>query len=201
MAGLLSDVGGGLGNMFDGSNPSLKVVPLDPGTQKLIGDTTARAGQSNAELTKQANEGVAASGAQATQSDQSLKQDAAASGQNPAMLQAIKNQYGQVAGKSIQDTVTRNQNNASMRRAQMLSEAAKAQLAKQQVETQNYEALSNAMNQAEMARAQVLSSIFGAVGTAAGMYVAGRGRRGRSHNSPQRESFGDGMTAVNDMGG
>ncbi len=168
-----------IGGLLGESDPTLKIVPLDSGTQNLITGQQTRAGQTDAQLGQQANAGVSQSGQQMQQSDQSLKQEAAGSGSDPAMLQAIRNQYGQKAGSGIQDLMAKNQNNTAMVRANMLQQAAHSQVAKQQVETQNYENLTNAMNQAEMARAGVLSSIFGAVGVGAGMYLGSRGSSGK----------------------
>lgn len=166
-----------LDSLTGGDSPTLNVVPLDSGTTKLISDQQTRAQQSSGDLAAQANAGVKDSGNQMLQSDQSLNQEAAKSGQNPSMLSAIRNQYNNVAGKGIQQIVNKNTNNTSMARAQLIQEAAKSQMAQQQVETQNYQELANAMNQAEAARAQVLNSIFGAAGTAGGMYLGKSGRR------------------------
>ena len=174
----------GLLDSFTGANsPTLNVVPLDDGTQKMISNQNKRA--LTTDLSAQQNNGVKAAGGQMAQTDQSLGQDAARSGQDPAMLGAIRNKFNNVAGKDIQQLVAKNNSNVALKRADLLQQAAKSQLVQQQVETQNYTELANAMNQAEAARAQVLSSVFGAAGTAAGMYM---GRKGGGSQRPNTSS-------------
>lgn len=182
----------GAANTFGlgGDGPTYNVVPLDGGTQKLIGDAQTRSGRSDAAIAAEANQGVSEAGNQALQSDQSMNQKAAGSAQDPGMLQAIRNQYNQVAGKSINNVVKQNQLHSSFMRAQMMQDSAHAALAQQQVETQNYTAFTQAMNQAEMARSQVLSSVLGVAGMAGGMAMSGGGG-GRGRRSMSRQEFGN----------
>jgi hypothetical protein len=163
------------GRMFSGGGgPGLDVVPLDPGTNKLIGDSVARSGRSDAAIGAEKNTGVQDAGGQGMQSAGDLKAQAAGTGQDSGMLDAIRKQYNNVAGSQINKIVQNNQMTAGLTRAHALQQSAHAALAQQQVETQNYEALSNALNSAEMARAQVLSNVLGTAGMGAGMYLGSR---------------------------
>lgn len=181
MAGLLSGAANFASNLFGGSNgPSYNVVPLDPGTQKLINTQASTATDPNAAA--KLNAGVAEAGNQGMETEAQANQKAASSGESPGMLQAIRNQYNQQAGKSIQNLIRGNQVNADIVRGQWMSDAAKSAIAQQKVQTQNYENLSNAMNAVEMARAQALSQILGVGGMVAGGYMAG-GNRSRSRGT------------------
>jgi exosome complex RNA-binding protein Csl4 len=102
----------------------------------------------------------------------------AQTGENSTGLQAIRNQYNKVAGDAVGGIIRQNQNNAAIQKSQWQQQAARSAIAQQQVQTQNYEMMTNAMNQADMARAQVLSSILGVGGMAAGMYA------GSHHSRP-----------------
>lgn len=181
--------------LLGGNGPSLNIVPLDAGTTKIIGDQTTRAGQSDASLGAQDNAGVKAAGQLPMQTDQQIGQQAAGTGQNASMLQAIRNQYSNQAGKGIQNIVNQNQNQVGMQRAQMMQQASQAALAQQQVETTNFSMLSQAMNQADAARSQILSGILGVGGMAAGMAM-GRARAPRQR-SPESTSMGGQGTGNN----
>jgi len=181
MAGLLSPianivspvsqaVGGALG--YNSSSPNLSVVPLDTGTQNIIGKQISQATQSPDQTVAQLNQGVSGAGTSALQNEAQGTQEAARSGQSPGMLQAIRNQYSGLAGQNIRNTLDQGKYNAIAQQAQWQQQAARSMLAQQQVETQNYTMLSQAMMQAEAARAQALSSILGAAGTIGGYAMA-----------------------------
>lgn len=186
MAGLLDSVGG----LFSGPSPSLNVVSLDPGTQKLIGQQYSNATRSDAQIANDKNTGVAASGQGALQSSQGANQEAAGQGENVGMLQAIRNKYNQTANQGINNIVKQNQMTAGLDRAQLLKNAASGALAQQNVETMNYQEQANAMNQAEMARAQMLNSVLGAGGMIGGQYMARRSRRANIENMSPSEYGG-----------
>jgi len=173
MAGLLDGLTGG-------SGPSLNIVPLDPGTQNLIKGQIGNSTQNDATIAEKLNSGVAAAGQQGMQSSDQLNQRAAQTGENPASLEAIRRQYNKVAGDTVASVVRNNQTNAAMTRANWMNQAARSMLAQQQVQTQNYQMLTQAMNAADAARAQILSNVLGVGGMAAGMALApGRARAPR----------------------
>lgn len=191
-------MGGGAigGGAFGGGNaPDYRAAQLDPGTKKLIQDSINRGTASDQKLSAELNQGVGS--AQLGQSDQGLKQEAAASGQNPAVLSAIRNQYNQAAGKSIQGLVEKNNLNMGMVRNQRLQMAAQAAMAKMGVETMNYEKLQEANMTAEMARGQALTGILqmgGMVGGAAmgggmGGGMMGGGQKQQSHSGYGASGF------------
>jgi len=167
MAGLLDALTGG-------SGPSLNIVPLDSGTQNLINGQVHNAAQSDQQISDRLNAGVKDAGQQGMQTSDQLNQRATQTGENPASLEAIRRQYNKVAGDAVGSVVRNNQTNAAMTRANWMNQAARSALAQQQVQTQNYEMMSQAMNAADAARAQILSNILGVVGTGAGMYFGSR---------------------------
>lgn len=188
---------GSVGAIFNPApSPTYTSVPLDAGTQGLINTQTANASQSPDQIAGKMNQGVAAAGQQAMQTNEQAQQESAGMGTNPNMLQAIRNQYGAQAGQAISDITKNNQNNASITKANWLQQAAQGALAQQKVETQNYEMLTNAYNDAMMARAQVLSSVFSFGGKAAGMAMANGGKGGGTQNS-FNTTGGDDITAGN----
>jgi hypothetical protein len=162
-----------LDGFLGGGGPSLNVVPLDPQTQAKIGTQVSNATQTDQQFSDKMNAGVRDAGAQGLQTDSQAQARASQTGENPASLQAIRNQYNKVAGDSIGGVVRQNQTNAAMTRANWMQSAARSAIAQQQVQTQNYEMMTQAMNQADMARAQLLSNILGVGGMAGGMYLAG----------------------------
>lgn len=160
---------GGVGELFGSKGVSYTPAEIDPKTQQLINDSVTRAAAPTSEVADKLNQGVNQAGNQAMQSDQQMQQQAAQTGQDPSMLQAIRNQFNQSAGKGIQRIVNTNNNQAQLTKASWLQQAYQHSMAQQQVATQNYEALTQAYSNAQMARGQVLASIFSLGGTAGGM--------------------------------
>ena len=160
--------------LFTGDGPSRTIVGLDPTTNKLINTQINQATDPNLSQTLQS--GAAQSGQNMLQTDTGATQEAAGMGQNPAMMQAIRNQYNNVAGKHINQLMQQSNNTSEITRAAMLQRAQASAHASAQVQISNYERMVDAMNNAEMARAQTISGILGLGGMAAGMAM-GRGRR------------------------
>jgi hypothetical protein len=109
------------------------------------------------------------------------------------MLQAIRNQYQGMAGKDTNQLMRQNQINAQFQHGQMLSDYARSALAQQQVQTQNYEQLSNAYQQNTMARGQMISSLINMGTDAYAMNKSGmfnRGRRTSAEQSYANMSYG-----------
>lgn len=169
--------------LFGKSAPNLNVAPLDSGTQQLITGMANDAGQSDSQISDKHNAGVAAAGNQALQSDTQGNQEAARTGQNSAMLSAIRNQYNGIAGDQINNVMKSNEMNAPLYRAQMLDMAVKARFAQKQVDNQNYTKLMEANTNAEMARASTLYGILSGAGNVAGAYVGSRMGGGRRRQS------------------
>ena len=154
-----------------GEAPTLQTVDLDPTTKKLIGDQYQHATQSVPAIAQEMNQGVGATGNQFTQSPEQASQTNAQFG-GVGYGDAIRQHYNSIAGKNIQNVIKDNENQASIKRAQYLKTDASNAMAQRQVETQNYEMQMKAMMDAEAARAQMLASVLGVGGMAAGMYAA-----------------------------
>ncbi len=177
-------------------SPSYTTVPTDAGTAQMIHDSANRGSESTSQIANEMNAGVNGNAF----SGQDPSQRAAQTGEDPAMLAAIKNQYSQVAGKHINDIIQNNVNHAAIMKAQRLQSASNAAFAQQHVETQNYEALNQAYMDSQAARAQVLASVFGAGGAAGGVYMANRHKRSSNNNSSYNNA-GEGAANMGDFHG
>lgn len=165
-----------LGDMLNGKGVDYNAVPLDQGTIGVINANAGHALQGQDALAAEHNAGIvgAGPGGQGLQSDQQMQSQGAATGQDPAMLRAIRNQYGQQAQKGINTIVKQNQINAPLTQGNELHQAGMMAQAQQNVATQNYEALTDAYNQNMAARAQVISSVFNVMGAGGGMAMNGQ---------------------------
>lgn len=193
-----------VGNAFGGKGVSYTPVDIDPKTQKLIDDSVTRATASNEEIAGKLNQGVNDTGNQALQTDQSLKQEAAQTGQDPSMLQAIRNQFNQSAGKGIQRIISNNNNQAQLTKANWLQQSAQYSMAQQNVATQNFAALTQAYSDSQMARAQLISSVLSLGGTAGGMMMGRSQSQGNMHRNGSsgempRQQTAFQLPAMNDM--
>lgn len=182
-------MGGLLDSVLGGSGPSLNVVPLDPATQGLISNQVSNANQSTGAIADKMNTGVRAAGAQAQQTGDQTQARAAQTGESSSGLQAIQNQYRKVAGDAVGGVVRQNQATAAITQSNWQQQAARSAIAQQQVQTQNYSMMTQAMNAADMARAQVLSNVLGVGGMAAGMALAGpKGKAPKSSGQQMQAS-------------
>lgn len=162
-----------IGGLLGESNPDLKIVGLDPGTKAIIDQQTKNAVTGPGAVADKMNAGVRDAGMQPQQTPDQLQARASQTGEDPASLKAIRNQYMKTAGDAVGGIVRANQANSAITQSNWMNQAVRNQLAQQQVQTQNFELMTKAMNDADMARAQVLSNILGVGGMAAGMYAAG----------------------------
>lgn len=190
-----------LDSILGGSGPSLNIVPLDSGTQGLIKGQVDRATAGPGAIAEKANAGVREAGAQAQATPDQTNQRAAQTGEGSAGLSAIRNQYMKTAGDAVGGIVRSNQANAAVTQGNMLNQAARSALAQQQVQTQNYEMMTQAMNAADAARAQVLSNVLGVGGMAAGMYAAGPHGKAPSGGQQRTMAGGYGDTMSRSAGG
>lgn len=183
-----------IGGLFGGGGPQQNIVPLDSGTSELLNSGVNRvANQTPGQLAGENNQAAQTAAKSFQQSPAQTSQQAAQTGSNPAMLQAIRNQYQGMAGKDTNQLMRQNQINAQFQHGQMLSDYARSALAQQQVQTQNYEQLSNAYQQNTMARGQMISSLINMGTDAYAMYKSGmfnRGRRTSAEQSHANMSYG-----------
>lgn len=163
--GFLDDVVGGVGNLVNGvlgggDAPDRKNVDLNPKAKELIKAGVNRAMRSPEEYAAERNAGVDNATQVIGPNENQLNQQAAQMGQDPAMLKAISNVYQGQAGQQIARLKSDNNLKSGLMKAESLKRMAHAAIAQQNVETQNFERLTDAYNQNEIARAQFVSSLF-----------------------------------------
>lgn len=171
-------------SFLDPQLPDNKQISLDPAVQGLLNDTVKRASADTASFGQATNQGIDERVGQLNQSNNSIKQMAAKTGQDPAMLEAISGAYGSQAHDQIQKIKSQNDFNAPLRKANALSGAAAAVLGQQQAKNSFYQSLTDAYNQSEANRAQLVSTLF-QTGTQAYMY--------NKKNSSQGMQMGQGQ--------
>ncbi len=187
-----------LGGLIGPAAPGLTSVPLDKGTQKIISDQYGHATAPTSQLVGEANAGVDQAGQNFSQPP--VQQSNAQFG-GTGFSDAIRNQYNKVAGKSIYNVKSNNENMESMKRAHSLQQASQSMMAQSQVETTNYEAQMQAMMQADAARAQTLSSVLGLAGMGAGMYAANGGFKSSSKTTNKNPSTPSGQSGLDSSSG
>lgn len=179
----------GIWGAATGKGVSYTPTELDPKTQQLIDASVTRATAPTEEIASKLNEGVANAGTQGMGADQHSNQKLTSMGTDPSMMQAIRNQYGQVANKSIQRIINSNNQQAPLTQANYLQQAYMNSMAQQNVATHNYEALSKAYSDSQMARGQLLASALSLGGSAGGMAMANHQQRGGRSQSYQDAPF------------
>lgn len=168
---------GAVAGLFGGSGPTYNTVDLDSGTKDLIHGQVERNAVPTSQVTDRLNSGVgkttdAVMGAGGK--EQALSPD-------DHMKSAIVNKYHQEANKQIGMLQQAQGLQAPLTQGNWLSQAYQAIQAQQQVEVQNNEFLTQAYIDSQKARAQAMSSIFGAAGGLAGMGAAQGWFKGHGH--------------------
>lgn len=152
-----------INGMFGGGDgPTRQIVELDPGTLQSIEDQSAQAARPVEEFNKEISQGV---GEQGFTQGSSMP--------DPYLGEAIRQKYRSMARQDLDSIRLQNETQAKFRKSQQLQRSFKMQMAKQNVQTANYEALARANMEAEMARSQVLMNVLGIGGRFAGMYAGG----------------------------
>lgn len=180
-----------IGGLLGDNPPEPKIIPLDAGTKKIVGDQYQQALDPN--LAGKMTAGVQESGNSFLNSS-NPDQKAASTGDNASTLQAIRNQYRNEAQGGISNILKQTNRNIPAQRMGMLNTATHSSMAMDNIEAQNNEMLIQAQFHAEMARAQVLQGILGAGGMMAGAYMA-KGPSTKTPGSP------NGGTDLNSSGG
>lgn len=169
MSSFVSDVmNGNLG----GSSPTPpSQVALDPGSQQIVNQQIATAGQDPSYYSGilNQNQGQARSLAQG---DQQLQQQSQQLGMQPGQMQAIRNAYNSQANTGINDLVQQNELKGKMMKADYMNKLSSTLLGQQKQAVSQYQVLTQAYQQQEMARAQTISSLF-QTGALAGGMMAG----------------------------
>lgn len=151
-----------------GSTPQPNIVPLDSGTQGLVNSTVQKASQPLSTYTGELNQGVSTTMAQPSAA--MTKGSDSAMGGNFSSS-AIRNKYAQVAGQGIAGVMNQNNYQAQLMRADYMNQTAKALLGQQQNYVQNMQTITNANISQEMARAQMINSLFQTADTGMGIYA------------------------------
>lgn len=148
-----------------GGGPELSVAPLDAGTKKLIDEGVKRnVGENTDDITNQLTRGI--DNGQLLQTPEQTNQTAEQAGQDPHLLQAIRRQYSDKTNQSVQRLKNQAGVDARLEKGKRMRDFSHVAIAKQQVETQTFQALSQAYQQNQQARAQMISSLINLGGTA-----------------------------------
>ena len=162
--------------------PQPNIVGLDPGTNSLIDASVARGQQTPSQFAEQSNAGVSEAPTSALQTkEQGHQQDQSQGYASSSMNDAIRNQYRNQMGQNVGRLENTYSQNAVFQKNAALQQASAEAMARQNVTSQSYSRLMSAYNQTEAARAQVLNSILGAGGAAAGTAAAGRGHKSKGN--------------------
>jgi hypothetical protein len=162
--GLLSGLGNFVGSIFGGSSgaPSRQVTELDQTTKGLIDEYAARGQRPEEEITKEGY-GLADEAAAQVSSPSNI------GGYSPMMGDAIRMKYNEAAQRDMGKLKLQSEMQGRLDKAQQMRTGWEMFMAKQNIATQNFAKAAEAKMQSEALRAQVLSSIFGAAGTVAGI--------------------------------
>ena len=162
--------------------PDPKIVGEDPETANLIKQGVDRATAPTEEHAANINANV---GTMSQLGGKTGEQIDSGLAQSPGFLTALRNQYAARSSSDINKIHTNNQQRAEMMRADKMRKMAMAAMGQQRAMTQNYEMLTQAYNDAEIARAQLVSSIFQMGGQAGGMAMANKKRQPQGQDSLQ----------------
>lgn len=170
-------VGRAINPLFGGTNdmPTPTTVPLDKDTQQMIDTGVDRASRPGSEFASEINQGVAQNAGALGQSQEQAQQADQRLGGGAAGAEALRQVYSANSGNTIGRMMKANQYRGELAKADYMNQMSHAAMAKQRVATQNYHMLSEAYSQAEMARAQFVTSLFQSAQTGMGMYAAGKG--------------------------
>lgn len=180
--------------------PDYHPATLDAGTQGLIDQSIKRSQMTPDQFAAEQNQGVSESANQLAQNEQQAKQSDQSMGEAPgqdAINSAIRNQYASQTGKTVNRLKDAYSQNAMMTKNAALLQASTNAIARQNIQVQTYSQLMNAQNQVEAARAQIISSILGAGGSAAGMAMA---NRKKSNSGGGGGGFNNGDTGTGNVG-
>ncbi len=205
MAGFLG-VGGG--------QPQVTTVPLDPGTSAIEGQQLNQAAQPSSYYTGMLNSNLGQATGGLGQGDQQLSQVSKQTGMSPGQLGAIRNVYNQHAAEGIGRITQQNQMQGQMMKADYLSKMSQAMLGQQVNAVNQYQVLTNAYQQQEMARAGAINSLFQVADTGIGMQMAQNRKTGAAALTPSNNPYvggssvgsanvggGEPYGSVNDTGG
>lgn len=165
---------------FLGKAPDVKKVDLDPGTQELLNQGTNRATRPDSEFGSEINQNVGQAAASHNLRSEGAQQESNNFGQTPQFMEALRQSYSARAGENINNLVRSNEHRGRLQKADELRQMSIAALGQQRAATQNYAMLTQAYNQAEMARAQFVSSLFQVGNQAMATNAANRSPRKRS---------------------
>ena len=150
-----------------GDGPQANIVGLDRDTKRMINEGTQRAINATPEsISAQMMAGAEPAAKGLAMPD--AAQTAGSTGQDEGMLRAIQNKFRGETAKDLRKFRTQSDMQSKILKGQRMQQMSQQALMQQNVQTQNFAMLSQAYQQNEAARAQVISSIIG-VGTNAAM--------------------------------
>lgn len=169
-----------MAGLLDFLNPLKKMpeapapVQVDPQVQGLIDSGVDRSVRSPEEIAAETNQGVAVGAGQLGQSEQQAQNQGLRQGGDAGYINALRGAYSARSDQNIGRIVEKNQMQAQYKKSDQMAKMSRTALAQQRVQTQNFETLTQAYNQQEMARAQFINQIFQLGGTGMGMAAANR---------------------------
>jgi len=176
-----------MAGFLGGSTPQPTTVALDPQTQAIESQEAQKAGQPSSEWTGRLNANMDQSGALG-QSDQQTQHLSQQTGMSPGQIGAIRNVYGMHAREGIQRLKGQNDLQGQMMKADYMSKMSQAMLGQQVTAVNQYQVLTNAYQQQEMARAGLVNSLFQTADVGIGMKAAQNRAAGnaalQSQNNP-----------------
>jgi len=155
-----------------GGGPKASIVGLDNPTKDLIHEGVQRSiNESSGDISGQLQEGTAQAMDSLSGPDAGLT--AAGTGQDENMLRAIQNKFRNESSKDLKKFRMQTDLQSKLLKSQRMQQMSQQAMMKQNVMTQNFAMLSQAYQQNEAARAEVISNIIGLGGTAAMMSGGG----------------------------
>lgn len=185
------------------SDPTREEVGLDADTTRLLRGAKDRATTSVEDIAGQLNAGIGGSEKSVgLDSVQNTEQRSAKTGEDFGMMNAIRNQYKNLAQKDIQSVIRQNKTNAPLARGNMVNNLQAYMTAQGQLQTESAVKLMQANMMAEQARAGALRSILGGAGQMIGMGMASRQpSQPQSQNSFQMPKMGSEYDMNSGFGG
>lgn len=165
-----------IGTMFGGNAPTMTQAPLDPASQGILNQQAGVAQAGPGAVAAADNQGLNQAAGSMRQTDTGAMHETAGLGNDAGMVQGLRNAYNSQANKSIEMLKSQNQYKAQMQYADYANQVAKEALGQQQAANSMYDMMTKSYESQMQARAGMVSSLFGAAGTAYGMSKgAGKG--------------------------
>lgn len=171
---------------LDTNGVSYETVPLDAESNQLLNNLGVRAARSTSDFAAEANKGVGQAGQMPLQTNQQLDQQLSGfGGGDPHMAHAIRSAFNARSSADVNRIKNQFGMQAEFEKSNAMKQAAQLAAARNKVNIQNFEGLSQAYEDSEKARAEVISSFMSLGGRAGGEAISRRMRQNEQGGSPQ----------------